>query len=149
MEFYEKILSDYQKEEFLTKIRIFLDEPDTGSNFFHFYEYSNQLSKFILNLRKDETPFSIAINGEWGSGKTSLMKRIYNLIDEPDFKPPKCELLWFNAWEYELLDPILSLFYKISSKYPKNKNKKFKEILRKIGPIVLQNVPPMMGLVGT
>jgi hypothetical protein len=42
-------------------------------------------------------PFTVGIFGEWGTGKTSLMRMIQRkLSDEPDVVT-----VWFNAWRFE------------------------------------------------
>ncbi|MEN8119712.1 MAG: P-loop NTPase fold protein [Bacteroidota bacterium] len=56
------------------------------------------LSEFI---KKTSTPISIALQGEWGSGKTSLMNRL-------DYKICQSEKasfysVWLNTWHYALL----------------------------------------------
>jgi len=46
-----------------------------------------------------DTPLPIGIQGDWGSGKTSLM----NLIDERltgGGRRPRCASVWFNTWQY-------------------------------------------------
>ena len=48
-----------------------------------------------------DTPITIALQGEWGSGKTSLMNLLkYNLCDKDDapYFP-----VWINTWQYSLM----------------------------------------------
>lgn len=47
-------------------------------------DYAHSLSEFIQNC---ETPITIAIQGDWGSGKTSLMNLIKEDLGEksPEF----------------------------------------------------------------
>lgn len=40
------------------------------------------------------TPMTIAIQGDWGTGKTSIMNMIKDGIED------KCLYAWFNTWEY-------------------------------------------------
>ena len=59
--------------------------------------YQEALIKF---LRKSDTPISIAIQGEWGSGKTSLMNILkYRLCEASNsiFYP-----VWINTWHFSL-----------------------------------------------
>ena len=51
-------------------------------------------------------PFTIGVFGEWGSGKTSLLRMVQkNLSREDDVV-----VVWFNAWRYEREDhPIIPL----------------------------------------
>lgn len=56
-------------------------------------DYAASLIEFV---RRCETPMTIALQGDWGSGKTSLM----NLI-RSDIKPDEKILdVWFNTWQY-------------------------------------------------
>lgn len=60
--------------------------------------YQDALIKYV---RLTETPITIALQGEWGSGKTSLMNQLrYNLC-EADGAPyfP----IWINTWQYTLM----------------------------------------------
>lgn len=55
---------------------------------------------------------SIAIHGDWGTGKTSIMTTLSNQLDGD-----KIEVLFFEAWKYEYSNPSLSLISEISGKY--------------------------------
>jgi|TARA_R110002012_G_scaffold321121_3_gene547654 predicted KAP-like P-loop ATPase len=59
--------------------------------------YKNGLTGFINTA---QTPLTIAIQGEWGSGKTSLMNAIKHDLckDQQGFYG-----IWINTWEYSLL----------------------------------------------
>lgn len=59
--------------------------------------YKNGLTNFIKTA---QTPLTIAIQGEWGSGKTSLMNSIrYDICeDNKQFHD-----IWINTWEHSLL----------------------------------------------
>jgi hypothetical protein len=59
--------------------------------------YKNGLTSFISTA---QTPLTIAIQGEWGSGKTSLMNYIkHDLCDQQK----SFHSVWINTWEYSLL----------------------------------------------
>jgi predicted KAP-like P-loop ATPase len=52
----------------------------------------------LLNLIVDSDPkFSIGIYGEWGTGKTTLMKIVKDKLTDKKNIP----VIWFNAWKYE------------------------------------------------
>ncbi len=53
--------------------------------------YVESLSEFILYC---STPMTIAIQGDWGSGKTSMMNMIKQTIAD------KIVPIWFNTWQY-------------------------------------------------
>jgi DNA-binding winged helix-turn-helix (wHTH) protein len=101
---------------------VFSDQPlevDDGLRF-QFDAYANSLARLIAS-QKTRTPLTIGINGEWGSGKTTLMKAIKRRLDEtakgdegkrrflayqrageasfPNFFR-QCRTIWFNAWKY-------------------------------------------------
>lgn len=60
------------------------------------YNYSNAISQFIL---QSSAPLTISIQGEWGCGKTSLMKMIEkNICDSKDAET--FESIWINTWEF-------------------------------------------------
>lgn len=51
------------------------------------------LSGIVLN---SQTPITIGVFGEWGSGKTSLMR-----LTENDLKEKNTKTVWFNAWKFD------------------------------------------------
>lgn len=53
--------------------------------------YVESLSEFILDC---STPMTIAIQGDWGSGKTSMMNMIKQALAD------KIVPVWFNTWQY-------------------------------------------------
>ncbi|WP_022755800.1 KAP family P-loop NTPase fold protein [Butyrivibrio fibrisolvens] len=53
--------------------------------------YKKGLCDFIV---KCDTPMTVAIQGDWGSGKTSMMQMVRN--DLPD----TVKSVWFNTWQY-------------------------------------------------
>lgn len=56
--------------------------------------YSVALSKFI---NKSDTPITIGLQGEWGTGKTSLMSLLLE-----NFIKGEIACSWVNTWEYSL-----------------------------------------------
>ena len=84
------------------------DEAIDNATKFGFADYSVLLSDVIRdeNLK---TPFTIAIHGNWGSGKTTLMKSVWRKVDQnPEFKVKQ---IWFSAWEFEKLNvPLWTVF---------------------------------------
>jgi hypothetical protein len=57
--------------------------------------YAEALAQFIMEC---DTPMTIAIQGDWGSGKTSMM----NLVKAAMLAqyPGKACPVWFNTWQY-------------------------------------------------
>ena len=74
-------------------INIITDEP-TKDDALDFNNYSQHLADIITN----STPrFAIGIFGEWGTGKTTLMKMIKDKLDNND----DILTVWFDSWKYE------------------------------------------------
>lgn len=61
--------------------------------------FEQALSNFI---RFTDTPMTIAIQGEWGSGKTSLMNRLSEQLCMQDNSA--FYSIWLNTWHYSLID---------------------------------------------
>lgn len=57
--------------------------------------YSDALSNFI---QQANTPITIGVQGEWGSGKTSMLNQIWHQLDSQGYRQ-----VWVNAWEHTLL----------------------------------------------
>lgn len=67
-----------------------------------FEAYANVLSQVA---KTTPGPFTIGVFGEWGSGKTSLLRLIQEKI-----KSDEVITVWFNAWRYEAEEqPIVPL----------------------------------------
>ena len=80
-----------------------------------FETYSRILAAAASDTRG---PFTIGVFGEWGTGKTSLMRLIERrLSDNPDIVT-----VWFNAWRYEQEEhPIIPLVGTIVQALEKHK----------------------------
>ena len=61
-------------------------------------KYADSLSKFIRN---SDTPITIGLQGEWGTGKTSLMSLLLENFNEDGAKR-EIATSWVNTWEYSL-----------------------------------------------
>ena len=73
-------------------------------------KYTNGLIKFI---ESSATPITIGVQGEWGSGKTSLLNTIKQ--DLCDNETAKHYAIWINTWEYSLLSSPDETLIKIIS----------------------------------
>lgn len=86
-----------------------VDRPitDMGGDSLEMVNYADALADFI---RSAQTPMTIALQGEWGSGKTSLMNSLRGMLcrnkdgksgdksDNKVFLP-----VWINTWHYSLM----------------------------------------------
>ncbi len=66
---------------------------------------ARSLSRFMRNPNT-EPPLTIAITGEWGTGKSSLMNLLYHDLQEFGFTP-----VWFNAWHHQKGEQLLASLY--------------------------------------
>lgn len=80
-------------------------------------DYVEGLSNFILNC---DTPMTISIQGDWGSGKTSMMSMIREKIDL------HIQSIWFNTWQFsqfKLQDELaITMLYSLLSELDYNKD---------------------------
>lgn len=117
----------------------------TQDDLFGIQVYQNALIKYI---KLTDTPITIALQGEWGSGKTSLMNLLrYNLCDmdgAPYFP------IWINTWHYSLMktpsQAIISILEGIINQMGAlaSNEQKWEESKRKIGGLFKK-----MAVVGT
>ena len=94
------------------------DTPDTLET----GAYAETLAAFI---KECETPLTIGVQGEWGSGKTSLLNMIKENIEQDERSSGRKKVkgadeykcIWINTWEHSLLkDPeqcLLSIIEEI------------------------------------
>ena len=85
-----------------SKIRSITDQPirNVKSDLLESEKYANALSSFIL---ESDTPLTIGMQGEWGTGKTSLMymikEKLEGFAQEEDYA---IATSWVNTWEYSM-----------------------------------------------
>lgn len=63
---------------------------------------ANGLARFLRN-RNTRPPLTVAITGEWGTGKSSLMNLVRTDLAEAGFRP-----VWFNAWHHQKEEHLLA-----------------------------------------
>jgi iron(II)-dependent oxidoreductase len=103
---------------------IFDDEPVAGGETTHFQfdAYAETLARLIA-AKTTRTPLTIGVFGEWGTGKTTLLRAIQARLDETEKlgREPisflgstehdgyrRCRTVWFNAWRYGRENEILA-----------------------------------------
>ena len=106
----------------------------TQDDLFGIQIYQDALVEYI---RLTDTPITIALQGEWGSGKTSLMNLLrYHLcdVDSAPYFP-----IWINTWQYSLMkspqQAIMSILEGIINQIGalNPSDQKWEESKRKIG----------------
>jgi len=112
---------------------VFLGEKDN----FGIEPFENGLTNFIDHTN---TPITIALQGEWGSGKTSLMNSLKKNLSDGDNS--KYHSVWLNTWEYALMkdasttliDIIMKLIEEVS-KIANVDNEKKNQLLKSVKKI--------------
>ena len=81
---------------------------DRDKDIFSIKSYIDGLEKFIENC---PTPMSIALQGDWGTGKTTFLKTI-----EKDFKyKDNIKTVYFNTWAYSQFNDSDGLYFSLIS----------------------------------
>ncbi len=60
-----------------------------------FARFAVPLADYIAAMRPEQTPWTVGVYGEWGSGKTSFLKQVSAELTSRGIEP-----VWFNAWKY-------------------------------------------------
>lgn len=110
----------------------FTDVPYDNIDDIGFKDVTNALLELI---QKCETPFTISLQGDWGSGKTSIMKSIQNMLRT---KIGEGFTIWFNAWEFSQFDMDKNLSILLMNKIINDITKGRKD-LEKIGKEILSS----------
>ena len=63
------------------------------------------MARFIAN-RHTDPPLTMAVTGEWGTGKSSLMNLLFHDLKRRRFRP-----VWFNAWHHQKGEQLLASLY--------------------------------------
>jgi Leucine-rich repeat (LRR) protein len=86
-----------QSEAKLTPIRLIEDQPieDLARDYLGLEPWATMIASAALGT---PGPFTIGVHGEWGYGKTTLLRLAKALIEGHD---QTAVTVWFNAWQYE------------------------------------------------
>lgn len=96
-------------------------------------KYANVLTDLVGGFG---TGFVLAINSEWGTGKTTFVKMWRQDLQNAGF-----ETLYFNAWENDFeSNPLVAIMSELKS-LSKNKTVKFKSLVQK-GAVLTKNLAP-------
>ena len=84
-----------------------VDEPILGQSqdWLEIKKHADALVQFI---KETDTPMTIGVQGEWGSGKTSLL----NQIKEELSSSKEIRQIWINSWEKFLNGHPRTMSYK-------------------------------------
>ena len=101
-------------------------------------------------ISTSQTPLTIGIYGEWGSGKTSLMRLTEDILKE---KKEKIKTVWFDAWKFNktydlrvaLINTILKAMEKDQS-VSDNVKIKAKDLLKRVNWLGLGRAAVSLGV---
>lgn len=127
------------------------DTPRRGAteqDRFGIIAYERGLEEF---LRSASTPITIALQGEWGSGKTSLMNVLRDELCGTSNNDGEYFSVWINTWEYSLMrnsnEALLQILFKMASEVVTLSKTEREEALENVkkslmgfGSIALRNI---------
>ena len=79
----------------------YLTDNATDTDQLEFDDFRKALADILTTA---DTPLTVGIFGNWGSGKTSLMKMLRKDIE--DLGLPSRRTVWFTAWKYDQQDAL-------------------------------------------
>lgn len=123
----------------IVPLKLFNDSAlGEGTNLSHdglgFTIYADILAKAALNT---DGPFTIGVFGEWGTGKTSLLRMIQQKLEDIQ----NVATVWFNAWRYEQDDhPLVPMLATIINELQSERQKDFLAGLKNDGDNILDTL---------
>jgi hypothetical protein len=115
------------KEPFISDYEILGDSPvvNVDDDVLDFSEFVHPLAVRLIKS-KNQTPFTVGVFANWGSGKTSIMRILQRMLQQDD-----CFTVWFEPWKYnEGKDVWKGLVTTLSEQVAKN-DALLKEVKRK------------------
>ncbi len=70
-----------------------LSDQEYQEDTLNFDKYTRALAEIVTNTKT--LPVTIGIFGDWGTGKTTLMRMVQEQLGK------SCKTIWFNAWKYD------------------------------------------------
>ena len=74
-----------------------------------FEPYVAAIAMFLTNS-DTRPPLTLSIEGEWGSGKSSFMKQLWQKIADAPQGGAKPKIVWFNAWRNDQHEALWAAF---------------------------------------
>lgn len=74
---------------------MFLNDQETATDLL----YYEAIAKTVVNLirKTPDAPVTIGVHGDWGAGKSSVLKMLEGAFEDDD----RVLCLWFNGWTFE------------------------------------------------
>ena len=90
----------------------------------------------LTNLIRDQSiPFSVSVHGQWGTGKTFMLRRWQKALENDGFKA-----IYFNAWEDDFCDdPLLAIIGQLAG-YLKLETSTFQSLGSKVRKVVTRSL---------
>ena len=84
-----------------------------------------------------EAPLTVSLHGQWGTGKTFMLRRWQKELESKDFRA-----IYFNAWEDDFCDdPLLAFIGQLSDYFKETGLKALAERASEIAiPLITKNV---------
>ena len=100
------------------------------------------IAKRLTNLvATQEPPLSISLHGQWGTGKTFMLKRWQKNLEGLGFKA-----IYFNAWEDDFCDdPLLAIIGQLSSYFTEGRSQEgVQRVASSALPLIRSNVSSVL-----
>ncbi len=96
-------------------------------------------------IRNQSGPLAISLNGQWGTGKTFLLKRWQEALKSGNFA-----CIYFNAWEDDFCDdPFVALIGQLSDSFEKDPYKEIVGTIKKAAKFLLvKNIQGVLKFTG-
>ncbi|MFH1096024.1 MAG: SUMF1/EgtB/PvdO family nonheme iron enzyme [Candidatus Desantisbacteria bacterium] len=92
--------------------KLLSDEPILESQREDYLEFKHAANVLARAAIYTDSPITIGVYGNWGSGKTSLMRLMKQTVEDEGTGDNASVAVWFNAWQYEreehLLIPLIA-----------------------------------------
>lgn len=100
-------------------------------------KYADVLTEIVRNYAEG---FVLAINNEWGTGKTTFIKMWKQQLDNSGFKT-----LYFNAWENDFNEePLVAIISELKTLLPNKANENFKKVMKNGAALTKAIVPAVI-----
>jgi predicted KAP-like P-loop ATPase len=117
------------------KFKLLSDEPILESERDDFLEFKHTATVLARAALYTDSPITIGIYGNWGSGKTSLMRLMKQIVENEGQGERTAVAVWFNAWQYEreehLLVPLIATIARDIKKREEQWEKEKSNVARK------------------
>ncbi len=92
--------------------KLLSDEPILEGDRIDQLEFKHTAEVLARAALYTDSPITIGVFGDWGSGKTSLMRLMWKIVNSEGLGNNAAVAVWFNAWQYEreehLIVPLIA-----------------------------------------